>query len=438
MKHGIYDSLIITILLACVCSSASSQFATDESWGKAAQGVAYVVTPAGFKNPAGPGEGAGVTVDPFRFQVTGSAGAWVEVVFALPDSFVADGASGSLPLTHWTYRIAFGEGNEWSWWVDSDTLIVPISSSGATVLSFGAMMDVPVAASYSPYRAVVSITFAGKETTATRTVKLSAYPDSFYPRHPGDRWQYDDGAGVAIEENRILSDSLGLDDTIYLETSLFGKLAYHFPTLEIRGNTWGGPLYSNLLYKLNADSGAGWTVKRDSLAVLRATIADVYPEAVLGSSPVLVKKVEYSDSATGVVVATEYLAGDVGLVRQEYGGAIVRAIRGAIIDGTQRGELVSVDGGGDRMVPDATTLDQNYPNPFNPTTTISYTLPAQGFVTLKVFNVLGQEVATLVNEAESPGNKSVSFDGSGLPSGVYFYRLQAGSYSATKMLMIVK
>ncbi len=84
------------------------------------------------------------------------------------------------------------------------------------------------------------------------------------------------------------------------------------------------------------------------------------------------------------------------------------------------------------------SLAQNYPNPFNPSTTISYTLPSQSFVTLKLFNVLGQEVASMVNGIESPGNKSVRFDGSGLPSGVYFYRLQAGSYSATKMLMIVR
>jgi photosystem II stability/assembly factor-like uncharacterized protein len=89
-------------------------------------------------------------------------------------------------------------------------------------------------------------------------------------------------------------------------------------------------------------------------------------------------------------------------------------------------------------VPKSFSLSQNYPNPFNPLTTISYTLPAQSFVTLKVFNVLGQEIATLVNATETPGNKSVRFDGSGLPSGVYFYRLQAGSYSGTKMLMIVK
>ena len=89
-------------------------------------------------------------------------------------------------------------------------------------------------------------------------------------------------------------------------------------------------------------------------------------------------------------------------------------------------------------LPARVLLEQNYPNPFNPSTTISYALPAQSFVTLKVFNVLGQQVATLVDGIESPGSKSVRFEGSGLPSGAYFYRLQAGSYSTTKMLMVVK
>jgi hypothetical protein len=89
-------------------------------------------------------------------------------------------------------------------------------------------------------------------------------------------------------------------------------------------------------------------------------------------------------------------------------------------------------------LPRLALLRQNYPNPFNPSTTISYTLPTQSFVALKVFNVLGQEVATLVNGIESPGSKSVRFDAGDLPSGVYFYRLQEGSYSSTKMLMVVK
>lgn len=84
------------------------------------------------------------------------------------------------------------------------------------------------------------------------------------------------------------------------------------------------------------------------------------------------------------------------------------------------------------------SLSQNYPNPFNPTTVINYQLPVSGKVTLKVYDLLGRELATLVNDRENAGSYSVKFDGSRLASGIYFYRLQAGSFSQTKKLMLVK
>ena len=97
-------------------------------------------------------------------------------------------------------------------------------------------------------------------------------------------------------------------------------------------------------------------------------------------------------------------------------------------------------------VPKGFTLSQNYPNPFNPTTTISFSLPQAGNVTLKVFDALGREVATLVNEFKSEGAYNVQFNGSSLSSGIYFYRLQAhqieggqaGSYVDTKKLVLMK
>lgn len=83
-------------------------------------------------------------------------------------------------------------------------------------------------------------------------------------------------------------------------------------------------------------------------------------------------------------------------------------------------------------------LNQNYPNPFNPSTTIRYALPQRSHVLLAVFNTLGQQVATLVNENEEAGYHDVRFDGSGVASGVYFYRLIAGEYVATKKFVILR
>lgn len=83
-------------------------------------------------------------------------------------------------------------------------------------------------------------------------------------------------------------------------------------------------------------------------------------------------------------------------------------------------------------------LASNYPNPFNPSTTINYEVPSSMFVTLKVYDVLGREVETLVNEVKSAGKYSVTFDGSKLSSGVYFYRMNAGSYTSTKKAILMK
>ena len=83
-------------------------------------------------------------------------------------------------------------------------------------------------------------------------------------------------------------------------------------------------------------------------------------------------------------------------------------------------------------------LEQNFPNPFNPTTTIQYQLPQDARVTLKVYDILGSEVATLVNEEQQAGYKEVKFNGSNIASGMYVYRLTAGNYISTKKMMVVK
>jgi photosystem II stability/assembly factor-like uncharacterized protein len=101
-------------------------------------------------------------------------------------------------------------------------------------------------------------------------------------------------------------------------------------------------------------------------------------------------------------------------------------------------EIVSdIDEGQNVIVKDF-TLSQNYPNPFNPSTTIIYSIPIAGKVSLKIFDVLGNEIATLVNEEKTSGKYTVNFDASNLTSGVYFYRLQTGDFISTKKMILLK
>jgi len=100
--------------------------------------------------------------------------------------------------------------------------------------------------------------------------------------------------------------------------------------------------------------------------------------------------------------------------------------------GTSRVEQLSP------TAPKTFLLEQNYPNPFNPSTTIRYQLPVASEVKLEVYDVLGKKIATLVNERQSAGSYQVVWNASGLSSGTYFYRLQAGTFVETKKMIMVK
>lgn len=89
-------------------------------------------------------------------------------------------------------------------------------------------------------------------------------------------------------------------------------------------------------------------------------------------------------------------------------------------------------------VPSAFELGQNYPNPFNPSTSIRFSIPVSGMVSLKVYNITGQEVASLVNEVKDAGNYVVNFDASKLTSGIYFYTITSGKFTETKKMLLLK
>jgi hypothetical protein len=130
-----------------------------------------------------------------------------------------------------------------------------------------------------------------------------------------------------------------------------------------------------------------------------------------------------------------------------YGGTVNSfAVSGSnIFAGTDGGvwrrplsELITAVEESQNNLPGSFVLKQNYPNPFNPTTTINYSIPKSSFVTIKVYDILGREVSTLVNEEKQVGNYKIKFNASKLTSGIYFYRMQAGSFVETKKLILLK
>jgi len=113
---------------------------------------------------------------------------------------------------------------------------------------------------------------------------------------------------------------------------------------------------------------------------------------------------------------------------------ILRGSFQVVVDTT----VSNVSPSGAATLPTRFALDQNYPNPFNPTTTFSFDLPGSSHATLAVFDILGREVARVVNETLPAGSYARTFDASRLASGMYIYRLTAGKYSETKRMMLLK
>ena len=101
------------------------------------------------------------------------------------------------------------------------------------------------------------------------------------------------------------------------------------------------------------------------------------------------------------------------------------------------GTIAQIDNS-NQNIPDNYSLKQNFPNPFNPSTTIRYSVPKAGFITIKVYNILGELVSTLINEYRQAGDYEIKFNGSNLSSGIYFYRMQAGNFVEVKKLVLVK
>jgi hypothetical protein len=293
-------------------------------------------------------------------------------------------------------------------------------------------------------------------TSTTELFTQTVQSLNFFPHHKGDVFEYEQLEHLPYSQNIINKDSLSADGKYYLEISnnvlfsfghryLSNKLCVDTVNYEVRSRVGAGNIYSYLWFKLDADSGDNWIVINDSSGTIRAEVTSLFETEYLGEN-VKVKVIEYRDTAAnGFTNSVFWLTNKFGVIKKEEGFPLwfTWNLRGAEINGKIYGEITSANKNSETN-PKGYYLSFNYPNPFNPETTISYKLQAPCYTTLKVYDVLGREVVTLVNEFQNAGSYKVVFNGQlptdniQLTSGVYFYRLQADDFVQTKKLMFLK
>jgi len=200
-------------------------------------------------------------------------------------------------------------------------------------------------------------------------------------------------------------------------------------------NLFAGTYFGSGVY-LSTDNGTSWTTVNNGL-----TNNNVRTLAVSGS------KLFAGTDGSGVFLSTNngasWTIASTGLTNTIVNALVVSDtfLFAGTGDGVWRRPLSEIITGIEYQIdgtPSQFELEQNYPNPFNPSTTIKYSIPTSEFVTLKIFDVLGNEIATLVNENKSAGSYEINFNASNLSSGIYLYTLQAESYTQTKKLILLR
>ncbi|MGA9364302.1 MAG: T9SS type A sorting domain-containing protein [Bacteroidota bacterium] len=268
---------------------------------------------------------------------------------------------------------------------------------------------------------------------------------SYFPFKTGDMWEYlvYDGIRVDTAQNFNTKDSVSVDGKIHLTQQFrfikpvtvgsFSEYTLDTLTAEVIGPS--GELGCVSVYRFNAQPGDQWVMKAyKSGGYEMARVKEIYEGVLFGANTTFMQIRYYlaqdSSDTIGLSRYGDILAKGFGLVQRfATEGGFLYSLKGAVVNGVLYGDttylVTSVDGNYERSIPRGFELHQNYPNPFNPSTQIKYALPSRSKVVLKIFDVLGREIRTLVEDVQEAGSYTVSFDARGLASGVCFYRLQA-------------
>ena len=273
-------------------------------------------------------------------------------------------------------------------------------------------------------------------------------PLDYFPHGIGDRWEYRDAVDWRIEDIlTIENDSLAPNGNIFLK--YFEKPDY---TIRIDTNNFVGQwnyLFNEVdyfWYKLDGQIGERWVVREDTIfnENIWAEVKDIYQGQVFNQTTSIIKFEYWLEFAPNdsFWIGNRWLAKGFGHFDSfiEPGSRIVLA--GAIIDGTRYGQITNINPK-DEIVSGDFILNQNYPNPFNPSTKINFSIHKPGIYFLKVFDINGKEISTLLSSFLASGDKTVIWYGNNklgnpVKSGVYFYQLKTKDFSQTRRMILLK
>jgi hypothetical protein len=263
-------------------------------------------------------------------------------------------------------------------------------------------------------------------------------PLDYFPHHVGDLWQYITytQAGSEFTQVEVISVDTSFVDSSITITKFNGIQEFYFKiflndTLTIYQNTpagWG------ILYALDAEVNSFW---------LSDPFAQFFTKYIGESESVVfidtLLSREYwvgPDTIFILPFYTDHSALGIGSYYSEFEVGIT-VLNGCIINGIQYGTIINVEEQYN-IDPPAEYLLNNFPSPFNPQTKIKFYVPERSFAKLKVYDILGNEIKILVDEEKDIGYHEILFDGSGLPSGIYFYTLQTPKFTQIKKMVLLK
>jgi len=269
------------------------------------------------------------------------------------------------------------------------------------------------------------------------------FPQRAYPLKIGNTWVYNNYPGT--KKYTVVDDSVMIDSVYYYHInyqndgnhqafSRYCRRVNDFYRLRLRGGLEG---QEEIYYRQGAYVGEVWDQPYDSLSyteVLDSSLANVLGQLMI------VRRLEVN-SYNLLVRNYEFFTEEIGyLARIDFWGYTTQSILGCLVNGIVYGDtsfyLTNVNNIIEPV--EEFRLHQNYPNPFNPSTTIKFELPQSSLVSLKVYDVLGNEVATLVKDELTAGIHSVEFNAESFPSGTYFYRLQSNIFASVKKMLLLK